>query len=84
MEREELLEAVVEAFDRWRTRLEREGFARLRARWLALADTIGRAVTVGEHAGIAVDLAADGALVLRQAHGLQHVVAGEVTESRRG
>ena len=82
--REELLEVVLDAFDRWRTRLENEGFAPLRARWLALADTIGRAVTVGEHAGVAVDLADDGALVLRQACGLQHVVAGEVIESRRG
>jgi BirA family biotin operon repressor/biotin-[acetyl-CoA-carboxylase] ligase len=81
---EVLLEAVLDAFDRGRTRLEREGFAPLRTRWLELADTIGRAVTVGEHGGVAVDLADDGALVLRQAHGLQYVVAGEVTEPRRG
>jgi BirA family transcriptional regulator, biotin operon repressor / biotin---[acetyl-CoA-carboxylase] ligase len=80
--REELLEAVLDAFDRWRTALEREGFAALRARWLALAETIGRAVTVGDHAGVAVDLAEDGALVLRQASGLRHVFAGEVTASR--
>lgn len=77
--REELLEAVLDAFDLWRRRLEREGFAPLRERWLALADTIGRAVTVGEHAGVAVDLAEDGALVLRQEAGLQRVVAGEMT-----
>jgi BirA family transcriptional regulator, biotin operon repressor / biotin---[acetyl-CoA-carboxylase] ligase len=82
--REELLEAVLDALHRWRTRLEREGFARLRARWLALADTIGRAVTVGEHAGVAVDLAEDGALVLRQAGGLRHVIAGEVGASHPG
>jgi BirA family biotin operon repressor/biotin-[acetyl-CoA-carboxylase] ligase len=82
--REELLEAVLAAFERWRRGLEREGFAALRARWLTLADTIGRAVTVGEHAGIAVDLAEDGALVLRQAAGVQHVFAGEVLTSRAG
>jgi BirA family biotin operon repressor/biotin-[acetyl-CoA-carboxylase] ligase len=82
--RGELLEAVLDAFDRWRIRLEREGFAPLRERWLELADTIGRQVTVGEHAGIAVDLACDGALVLQEAHGLRHVVAGEVLGSRRG
>jgi BirA family biotin operon repressor/biotin-[acetyl-CoA-carboxylase] ligase len=80
--REELLEAVLAAFERWRTGLESEGFAALRTRWLALADTIGRAVTVGEHAGVAVDLAEDGALVLRQSAGLQHVFAGEVLTSR--
>ena len=82
--REELLEAVLDAFDRWRTRLERDGFAPLRERWLALADTIGRAVTVGEHAGVAVDLAADGALVLQEAQGVRHVVAGEVLGSEHG
>ncbi len=80
--REELLEAVLAAFERWRRGLEREGFAALRARWLTLADTIGRAVTVGEHAGVAVDLAEDGALVLRQEAGLQRVFAGEVLASR--
>ena len=56
----------------------------MRARWLALADTIGREVTVGEHAGVAIDLAEDGALVLRHGAGLQRVVAGEVTTSRAG
>ena len=81
---EELLEAVLPAFNGWRLRLENEGFAPLRSRWLELADTIGREVTVGRHAGVAVDLAADGALVLRQAHGVQHVVTGEVTGTRRG
>jgi len=82
--REELLEVVLEAFDRWRRRLEGEGFAALRARWLALADTIGRTVTVGEHEGLAIDLAEDGALVLRRADGVQRVLAGEVTASRPG
>ena len=82
--REELLEAVLAAFDRWRGALESAGFAPLRARWLAIAETIGRAVTVGEHAGIAVDLAEDGALVLRHGAGLQRVFAGEVTTSRAG
>ena len=84
VDREALLEALLDAFDRWRSRLESEGFAPLRERWLALADTIGREVTVGEHAGVAVDLAGDGALVLRQGNALQHVFAGEVVDARRG
>ena len=78
---EELLEALLDLFDRWKTCLESEGFAPLRSRWLSLADTIGRAVTVGEHAGVAVDLAEDGALVLRQEGSLRRVVAGEVAAS---
>ena len=81
--RDAMLEAVLEALDRWRDGLERRGFEPLRARWLELADTIGRSVIVGEHAGVAVDLAGNGALVLRQAEGLRHVVAGEVTEAGR-
>jgi len=84
VEREALLEAVLDAFDHWRALLGRAGFAPLRERWLALADTIGRVVTVGEHAGVAVDLSTDGALVLRQEIGLQHVFAGEITDARRG
>jgi BirA family biotin operon repressor/biotin-[acetyl-CoA-carboxylase] ligase len=80
---ETLLGAVLEAFDRWRTRLEGEGFAPLRERWLALADTIGRTVSVAGLEGVAVDLDADGALVLREAHGEHHVVAGELTVAGR-
>jgi BirA family biotin operon repressor/biotin-[acetyl-CoA-carboxylase] ligase len=84
VEREAMLQAVLVAFARWRARLEGEGFAPLRARWLALADTIGRAVTVGDHTGVAVDLDRDGALVLRHGHGTRLVVAGEVRESAGG
>jgi BirA family transcriptional regulator, biotin operon repressor / biotin---[acetyl-CoA-carboxylase] ligase len=77
-----MLEAVLTAFDAWRARLEGEGFAPVRARWLALADTIGRRVTVGESSGLAVDLDGDGALVLEGARGRRAVVAGELTEAR--
>lgn len=80
--REAMLDAVLTAFDVWRGRLEREGFAPLRARWLELAETIGRSVTVGEHAGVAVDLSPEGALVLRHAQGTSRVVAGELAEHR--
>jgi biotin-(acetyl-CoA carboxylase) ligase len=66
------------AFDTWRARLEREGFAPVRERWLALTDTIGRQVTVDGRVGVAVDVDGDGALVIRDAVGVHHVVAGEV------
>ena len=80
VEREAMLDAVLTAFDVWRERLEVEGFAPVRARWLELAETIGRRVTVGEHAGVAIGLDGEGALILRHAHGVQHVVAGELAE----
>ena len=82
IEREAMLEALLAAFDVWRERLEAHGFARVRARWLELAETIGRSVTVGDHAGVAVDLDGDGALVLHHADGVHHVVAGELAERR--
>jgi BirA family biotin operon repressor/biotin-[acetyl-CoA-carboxylase] ligase len=84
IKRETMLDALLAAFDVWRGRLEREGFAPLRARWLELAETIGRSVTAGEHAGVAVDLDGDGALVLLHAQGMSHVVAGELAEHRWG
>ena len=78
VERDVMLQAVLAAFDAWRARLEREGFAPVRERWLALTDTVGRRVTVDGRVGVAVDLDGDGALVIRDAGGVQHVVAGEV------
>ncbi len=79
MEREALLDATLAAFDVWRAALEGQGFAPVRARWLALADTIGRAVSSEGCAGIATDLDAEGALVVRDHAGrLHHVVAGEL------
>jgi BirA family biotin operon repressor/biotin-[acetyl-CoA-carboxylase] ligase len=78
VERDAMLEAVLVAFDTWRARLEREGFAPVRERWLALTDTIGRQVTVDGRVGVAVDVDGDGALVIRDAVGVHHVVAGEV------
>jgi BirA family biotin operon repressor/biotin-[acetyl-CoA-carboxylase] ligase len=72
------LAALLDAFARWRARLEGEGFATLRQRWLALSDTIGRSVRGDGWQGEAVDLDEDGALLLRAGGGLQRVVAGEI------
>lgn len=84
VERDAMLEAVLAAFDAWRARLQTEGFAPVRDRWLDLADTIGRRVTVDGRVGVAVDLDGDGALVIRDAAGVQHVVVGEVHEVTGG
>jgi BirA family transcriptional regulator, biotin operon repressor / biotin---[acetyl-CoA-carboxylase] ligase len=78
--RDTVLAALLEAFDEWRARLESDGMPPVRARWLALADTIGRRVSIDGVSGVAVDLDADGALVLEDGGRRHRVVAGEVTE----
>src|SRR5436309_2875017 len=50
----------------------------IRARWLVLADTIGRRVSVDGITGVAVDLDVDGALVLQDGERRHRIVAGEV------
>jgi BirA family transcriptional regulator, biotin operon repressor / biotin---[acetyl-CoA-carboxylase] ligase len=78
VDRDGVLAATLDAFDRWRAQLEHEGLAPIRARWLALADTIGQRVSVEGITGVAVDLDADGALVLQDGEHRHRVVAGEV------
>lgn len=78
--RDTLLAALLEAFDEWRARLEGEGMAPVRARWLALADTIGRRVSIDGVSGVAVDLDQDGALVLEDGGRRYRVMAGEVAD----
>jgi BirA family transcriptional regulator, biotin operon repressor / biotin---[acetyl-CoA-carboxylase] ligase len=79
VERDQALTAVLDEFGPWRARLEREGFAPVRERWLELAETIGRRVTVDGVDGTAVDLAGDGALVVDDGATRHRVVAGEVS-----
>jgi BirA family transcriptional regulator, biotin operon repressor / biotin---[acetyl-CoA-carboxylase] ligase len=79
VDRDALLAALLDAVHEWRRRLEREGFAPVRARWRALADALGRPVTVDGVGGTAVDVDADGALVIADSEGRRRrVVAGEV------
>jgi len=79
VDRDSLLTALLDALGEWRRRLERQGFAPIRKRWRALADTLGRTVTVDGISGVAVDVDADGALVVADADGRRRrVVAGEV------
>ncbi|MEX2145660.1 MAG: biotin--[acetyl-CoA-carboxylase] ligase [Candidatus Rokuibacteriota bacterium] len=80
---ESLLDAVVRALGRWRSRLEVEGFEPLRRRWCVLADTLGRRVTIDGAEALAVDLDADGALLVERDGLRRRVVAGEVTEGVR-
>jgi BirA family biotin operon repressor/biotin-[acetyl-CoA-carboxylase] ligase len=84
VDRDALLSALLDALGDWRRRLERQGFAPVRTRWRALADTLGRTVTVDGVSGVAVDVDADGALVVADADGRRRrVLAGEVADAPR-
>jgi BirA family biotin operon repressor/biotin-[acetyl-CoA-carboxylase] ligase len=78
LDRDRLLVAVLDRFDHWRARIEQEGFAPVRERWLTLADTIGRTVHVDGVVGRAVDLAADGALVIDDGTSEHRVLSGDI------
>jgi len=79
-EREPLLEALLAAFHRWYTIYLETGFGPVRSAWRQHSATLGDWVTSGQEiAGTAVDLDADGALVVRTASGvLKRIVAGEI------
>jgi BirA family biotin operon repressor/biotin-[acetyl-CoA-carboxylase] ligase len=82
LDRETLLSGLLDALDRWRACLETAGFEPVRARWRALADTLGRRVEVDGVAGTAVDVDATGALVVRDGGHERRVVAGELAPER--
>lgn len=84
VDREALLQAVLEEFHAWRDRLEREGFAAVREAWKALSATLGAHVRVEGVAGRAVDLDADGALVIDDGRQRHRLVAGELTQEAPG
>ncbi len=73
-----LLHVLLSRFDAWRQRLEAEGFAPVRQRWLAFDDTIGRRVRAGGVEGRATGLDEDGALVLEAGAGVHRLVAGPI------
>lgn len=77
---------LLAALEGWLELHARDGFSPLRARWRELSCTLGRRVRVeGERplSGLAVDLAEDGALLLRSADGALHrVSAGDVEHLR--
>ena len=77
-DRETMLAALLEEFDAWRVRLEREGFGAVREQWRMLSDTLGRHVTLDGVTGIAVDLDVDGALLIDAGGTVRRVIAGEI------
>ncbi|MBI2216519.1 MAG: biotin--[acetyl-CoA-carboxylase] ligase [Candidatus Rokubacteria bacterium] len=83
VDRDVVLDAVLDALDRWRARFESEGFAPVRARWLDRALTIGRRVRIDDVEGVAVDIGMDGALVVADGAAERRISAGEVVEVAR-
>lgn len=83
-DREMILTALLEAIGGWRARLEREGFEPVRARWTALADMLGRRITVDGIAGTALGIDTDGALLVQTEAGATRVLAGDVVERAAG
>ena len=81
VDRAALLQVVVEEFAMWRDRLEREGFAPVREAWKALSATLGTGVAIGEVRGRAVDMDAEGALVIDDGRRRHRLVAGELIEA---
>jgi len=77
-DRDALLAGVLDAFARWRGRLEGEGFEPVRERWTSLADTLGKRVSVDGIVGIAEALDVDGALLVATERGPSRVLAGDV------
>jgi BirA family biotin operon repressor/biotin-[acetyl-CoA-carboxylase] ligase len=79
-DRDATLAVVLAEFDRWRLRLEREGFGPVRRRWLELSETLGRLVRAGGASGVAVDLDLDGALIVVDGAQRHRIASGEIVE----
>jgi BirA family biotin operon repressor/biotin-[acetyl-CoA-carboxylase] ligase len=78
-----LAAACFTALEDWLDRHAEEGFAPIRDAWRERSVTLGREVVVKEPArelrGIAEDIDATGALLVRGPAGLERVLAGDVT-----
>jgi BirA family biotin operon repressor/biotin-[acetyl-CoA-carboxylase] ligase len=84
VDREALLRTVLEELATWCERLEGEGFAPVRDAWKAMSATIGTTVRAEAATGRAVDLDADGALVIDDGRRRHRLVAGELIEEAAG
>jgi BirA family biotin operon repressor/biotin-[acetyl-CoA-carboxylase] ligase len=78
--REALLQVLLEEVTAWRHRLEQEGFAPVRAAWMALSATMGTDVCSDGVRGRAVDLDADGALLIDDGRRRHRLVGGALIE----
>ena len=79
-----LLQAWLEEFEELYNRFLHQGFAGILEEWKGFTETLGKMVTVRqgprEISGLALDVAPDGALLLRVANGeIVRVTSGEIT-----
>jgi BirA family biotin operon repressor/biotin-[acetyl-CoA-carboxylase] ligase len=76
------LAACLTALEDWYDRHAEQGFEPIRRAWRERSATLGRQVVVrtdgGEVTGLAEDLDADGALLVRTAHGTERILSGDV------
>ncbi len=79
-DRERLLETLLDRLEAWYRRWLGDGFAPVREAWRAASATLGRRVAAGEgEDGVALDLAEDGALLVRTDSGaVIRKVAGDL------
>ncbi len=85
---EDFARALLDRLDRWRARRAAEGFAAIRAAWLARGPLPGApiALRIGEatHGGAFAGLGADGSLLLATGARVQAFAAGEVLAAQTG
>jgi BirA family biotin operon repressor/biotin-[acetyl-CoA-carboxylase] ligase len=74
--------AMLSALEEWLDRHAAEGFAPVREAWRAMSDTLGRDVRVrtGDRGveGLAEDIDASGALLVRTPAGIERILSGDV------
>ena len=73
---------MLSALEEWLDRHAAEGFAPVREAWRAMSDTLGRDVRVrtGDRGveGLAEDIDASGALLVRTPAGIERILSGDV------
>jgi BirA family biotin operon repressor/biotin-[acetyl-CoA-carboxylase] ligase len=79
--------AVLSGLEEWLDRHAEEGFEPIRAAWREMSDTLGHEVRVrtgdADLTGVAEDVDATGALLVRTGSGVERVLAGDVELLRR-
>lgn len=82
--RQAVLDAVLQRIDANNTRMEQEGFAAIRNTWTALSCVTGKDVQIVQQGkallhGTAVGLAEDGSLLVETERGVEKIMAGDVS-----